>query len=208
MSSNIESPTKNLYRVIYADPPWHFRVRSPKGEGRSAKNHYPVMSLGEIARLDVASIASPDSVLLMWAIDPMLDVALEVIRAWGFDYKTIGFYWVKTNRTRPGFFTGTGYYTRANPEVCLLATRGRGVKRVSKSVPRLVVAPRGHHSEKPDEVRIRINLLYGFDENRRRLEMFARPPLRHGWDSVGLEISGKRIEEELRELKEGTWHLS
>ena len=79
------------YQLIYADPPWHFRVRSEKGEGRSAKKHYPVMSLDEIAGLPISKIAAKNSVLLMWAIDPMLDVAFGVIKAWGFKFKTVGF---------------------------------------------------------------------------------------------------------------------
>ena len=85
------------YQLIYADPPWHFRVRSEKGEGRSAKKHYPVMSLSDIAALPVSKIAAKNSILLMWAIDPMLDVAFNVIKAWDFKFKTVGFYWVKEN---------------------------------------------------------------------------------------------------------------
>jgi N6-adenosine-specific RNA methylase IME4 len=86
-------PTVNFnYQLIYADPPWHFRVRSEKGESRSAKNHYPVMSLEDIAALPVSKIAAKNSVLLIWAIDPMLDVAFDIIKAWGFTFKTVGFY--------------------------------------------------------------------------------------------------------------------
>ena len=114
------------YQVIYADPPWYFRVRSAKGESRSAKKHYPVMSLHDIAALPISKIAAEDSVLLMWAIDPMLDAVFYVIKAWGFTFKAVGFYWVKKNVKSSGFFTGLGYYTRANPEQCLLATRGCG----------------------------------------------------------------------------------
>ena len=144
------------------------------------------MSLPEIKALPVASIAEDDSVLLMWAIDPMLPQALEVIESWGFVYKTVGFYWVKTNIVSNGYFTGLGYYTRANAEQCLLATRGKGLKRISKSVRRLVVAPRRRHSEKPEIVRERIESLFG---KIPRVELFAR--LRApGWDVFGDEAPG------------------
>jgi len=174
------------YQVIYADPPWHFRVRSKKGEGRSAKNHYAVMSLDEIAALPISKIAAKNSVLLMWAIDPMLDVAFDVIKAWHFCFKTVGFYWVKQNIKSPGFFTGLGYYTRANPEQCLLATRGAGLKRKDRSVQRLIVAPRSRHSEKPVEAYRRIERLFG---DVSRVELFARHR-RLGWDAFGNQVAG------------------
>src|SRR5688572_6378160 len=149
------------YQLIYADPPWQFRVHSKRVGSRSAERHYPVMSLVDIAALPVSKIATKNSVLLMWAIDPMLDVAFEVIRAWDFRFKTVGFYWVKQNVKADSFFTGLGYYTRANPEQCLLATRGAGLKRKDRSVRRLIVAPRGRHSEKPTEAYPRIERLFG-----------------------------------------------
>ena len=72
-----------------------------------------------------------DCVLLLWTTDPLLPTAFDVIRAWGFSYKTVGFYWAKLNKlaaaptyTDTDFFTGLGFWTRANPELCLLATRG------------------------------------------------------------------------------------
>jgi N6-adenosine-specific RNA methylase IME4 len=174
------------YQLIYADPPWHFRVHSEKGESRSAKKHYPVMSLADIAALPVSKIAAKNSVLLMWAIDPMLDVAFDVIKAWEFTFKTVGFYWVKKNIKSAGFFTGLGYYTRANPEQCLLATRGAGLKRKDRSVRRLIVAPRGRHSEKPIVAYPRIERLFG---NVSRVALFARRK-RTGWDAFGNQVEG------------------
>lgn len=174
------------YSVIYADPPWTWQARSPKGEGRSAKRHYGVMSLDDIMRLPVLDLAEKNSVLFLWATDPLLETAMGVIRAWGFTYKTVGFHWAKLNQSGSGFFTGMGYYSRANVEMCLLATRGKGLPRVSKSVRRLVVAPRGRHSEKPPEVRDRIVQLFG---DVLRLEIFARS-LAPGWDVWGNEVDG------------------
>lgn len=173
---------KKKYGVIYADPPWYFKTRSDKGKDRSPEKHYSCMSLADIIRLPVSDIAEDNSVLLMWVCDPMLDQALEVIKAWGFKYKTVGFTWAKTNRTKLGFFTGLGYWTRGNPEMCLLATKGKP-KRNSKSIPQLVVDQRREHSRKPDIVYNHIeNMLDG-----PYMELFARRT-RPGWTSWGNEV--------------------
>ena len=93
------SPRSNHYKLIYADPPWTFATFSDKGKGRSAEAHYDCMSVKDIAALPVASWAAEDAVLLLWATDPLLDKALEIVRAWGFAYKTVGFYWAKLNKS-------------------------------------------------------------------------------------------------------------
>ena len=113
------------YNVILADPPWSFRAWSSKGMGRSAEQHYPTMRLEDIKALPVSDLAAGDCVLFLWATFPMLKEALEVIDTWGFTYKTVAFTWVKENRKSPGLFWGLGYWTRANAEVCLLATGRR-----------------------------------------------------------------------------------
>ena len=120
-------PRPNHYRVIYADPPWTFSTYSRKGKGRSAEAYYDCMTLPELKALPVAEWAADDCVLLLWTTDPLLPTALEVIRAWGFTYKTVGFYWAKLNKSadptvyhEASFFTGLGFWTRANPELCLL----------------------------------------------------------------------------------------
>ena len=171
------------YNVIYADPPWTFKTYSSKGKDRSPEKHYSVMSFKDICNMPVGNIARDNSVLLMWAIDPLLDKAFEVIKAWGFTYKTVAFTWAKLNKTKPGFFTGLGYWTRGNPEMCLLATKGKP-KRLSKSVPQLVVEQRREHSRKPDIMYQHIeNLLEG-----PYIELFARQK-RNGWDSWGNEVN-------------------
>ena len=167
------------YKVIYADPPWLFRTRSDKGKEKSPEAHYDCMSLNDICNMPVKDIADENCVLLMWVCDPMLDQALKVIEAWGFKYKTVGFTWAKTNRKTLGFFTGLGYWTRGNPEMCLLATKGKP-QRVSKSVPQLVVEQRREHSRKPD-------IMYNHIENLLDgpyIELFARTK-RKGWDCWG-----------------------
>ena len=174
--------------MIYADPPWTFATYSRKGKGRSAEAYYDCMSLDDIKALPVADWAADDCVLLLWTTDPLLPTAFDVIRAWGFTYKTVGFYWAKLNKPAPGliyddasFFTGLGFWTRANPELCLLATRGHP-KRRRADVRKLIVSPRREHSRKPDEAYERIEALC----DGPYLEMFARSS-RPGWDRWGAE---------------------
>lgn len=190
------SPRSRHYRVIYADPPWTFATFSRKGKGRSAEAHYDCMSLADIKALPVADWAAEDCVLLLWATDPLLPAAFEVIRAWGFTYKTVGFYWAKLNKSAPpapfteeSFFTGLGFWTRANPEPCLLATRGHP-RRTAANVRKLIVSPRRQHSRKPDEAYERIEALC----EGPYLEMFARGDRRPGWDVWPPEAGLRRIE--------------
>src|SRR5215471_7598327 len=189
------SPQPKRYKVIYADPPWTFSTYSHKGKGRSAEAYYDCMALADIKALPVAEWAADDCVLLLWTTDPLLEKAFEVIRAWGFTYKTVGFYWAKLRKPEPlygdgSFFTGLGFWTRANPELCLLATRGNPRRRRA-DVPKLIVSPRREHSRKPDEVYDRIEALC----EGPYLEMFARST-RSGWDlwgqEAGLDAIGSR----------------
>lgn len=184
-------PLDNRYQAIVCDPPWHYATRSPKGDGRSARKHYGTMSLDELKQLPVSQWAAPNCVLFMWACDPLLPQALELIDAWGFSFSTVGFYWVKENKKSPGLFTGLGYWTRACPEQCLLATRGRP-KRKAKDVRRVIMSPRREHSRKPDEVIERIERLV----DGPYLEMFARQT-RPGWDAFGNETDKYDMENAL-----------
>lgn len=170
------------FSVIYADPPWEFKVYSGKGKQRSAERHYDTTGLDDIAALPVEALAAPDCALFLWAVMPELPGALEIIKAWGFTYKTAGFTWAKQNRSGDGWFTGMGYWTRANAELCLLATRG-SPQRLAMDVPQLIVAPVREHSRKPDEAPPRIERLLAGPY----LELFARGE-RPGWTVWGNEI--------------------
>jgi N6-adenosine-specific RNA methylase IME4 len=188
------SPEPKYYKVIYADPPWTFATYSRKGKGRSPEAYYDCMSLADIKALPVGEWAADHCALFLWTTDPMLENAFDVIRAWGFSYKTVGFYWVKLNKsaTQPvlgasDFFTGLGFWTRANPELCLLATRGNP-RRLRADVAKLIVSPRREHSRKPDEIYDRIEALC----EGPYLEMFARSE-RLGWRTWGLETNPSRI---------------
>ena len=177
----IPFPNKK-YDIIYADPAWYFKSYSSKGEGRNATQHYDCMSINDICNLPISNISKNDCVLFIWVIDPMLPQALEVIKAWGFKYKTVAFTWVKENKSE-GYFTGLGYWTRANPEMCLLATKGKP-KRISKSVRQLVMDKRREHSRKPDRIRNDIVELCG---DLPRIELFARQRV-DGWDNWGNQV--------------------
>jgi N6-adenosine-specific RNA methylase IME4 len=170
------------YKVIYADPPWHFKVRSKKGEGRSAIKHYNVMTIEGIKNLPINELADDNSVLFMWIISSMLPEALEVIKVWGFTYKTVGFVWHKFTKNNKEHL-GMGYYTRQNAEICLIATKGKGVKRKSGGVRQMINSVVREHSRKPDCVNSRIEQLY----DGPYVELFCRTT-REGWDVWGNQI--------------------
>jgi N6-adenosine-specific RNA methylase IME4 len=147
------------------------------------------MSLNGIKNLDVSRIAATNSVLFIWTTFPMLEKCFEVIKCWGFVYKTIGFNWVKTNSKSATLFWGMGFYTRSNSEICLIATKGKGLTRKSASVHSIIESPVEQHSKKPKEVRERIVKLYGY---KRRIELFASEKAK-GWDCLGDGIDGRDI---------------
>lgn len=185
------------YKIIYADPPWQYRVYSKKGQGRSAENHYHTMNIKDIMALPVDKIADKDCILFLWITFPCLKEGIEVMERWGFKYKTCGFNWVKRNKKKNTYFMGLGFWTRSNSEVCLIGTKGQP-KRVSKSVSQICDARITEHSRKPAEIRERIVELCG---ELPRIELFARDKVK-GWDSLGDEIDGKDIREALREVIE------
>ncbi len=176
------------YQILYADPPWQFRNYSDKwheihDESRWVGKHYNTMTLDDICNLPISEITAGDCVLFLWSTSPTLGSALRVIEEWGFTYKTKAFCWAKKNRKADSFFTGMGFWTRANTEDCLLATKGHP-KRIAKDVCQLVVSSRLEHSEKPPEIRERIVRLMG---DLPRIELFARQRV-EGWDCWGNEV--------------------
>lgn len=168
------------YRVILADPPWSFRAWNPATAQRHVGKQYGTMTPETIAALPVQEVAADDAALFLWATYPNLPAAFDVMRAWGFEYKTVAFTWVKTTRAGTPA-TGMGYYTRSNAEVCLLGIHGR-MERKARDVAQVILSPRREHSRKPDEQYERIMRL--FDGSY--LEMFARQRWL-GWDVWGNE---------------------
>lgn len=178
---------KTKYKIIYADPPWRYED-SLELENEGSILHYDVMSLEELKGLPVPDISDKDSILFLWVTMPKLKEGLELIEAWGFKYKTCGFCWVKLNPVSKTIFKGIGRWVMGNAELCLLATKGNP-HRIAKNVSQIVMAARGKHSEKPDEVRNRILKLMG---DIPRIELFARNEV-EGWDCIGYKANGKDV---------------
>lgn len=171
--------TAEGFDLIMADPPWAFRTRSLKGEGRSAQGHYACMSLPDIARLPVASLGAKDCLLWLWATNPMLPQAIDVLTCWGFQFKTAGHWAKRTKHGKLGF--GTGYILRCAGEPFLIGTRGR--PKTSRNVRSLIEGLVREHSRKPEEAFAAAEKLM---PDAARLELFSRAP-RAGWATWGDE---------------------
>jgi N6-adenosine-specific RNA methylase IME4 len=176
---------KGHFGAILADPPWHFDVWA-EGSNRNASSKYDTMAADDIAAMPVYELAAEDCALFMWMVWPRLHEAVRVLEGWGFTYKTCAFNWIKANtqqidmfREDADCFAGMGYWTRANSEACLLATRGKP-KRINADVRQGIIAPRREHSRKPDGIHERIERLVGGPY----LELFARQQ-RPGWTVWG-----------------------
>ncbi len=178
------------FGAILADPPWHFETwGSQENSEHCVERHYSTMSIPEIAGLPVGDLAAKDSVLFIWITWPTMHLALKVVESWGFAYKTCAFAWMKADGSQLDIFPddlpvriGTGYWTRSNSEVCLLATRGKP-KRLNADVRQGIIAPRREHSRKPDGVHGRIERLVAGPY----LELFGRQE-RKGWTVRGDEV--------------------
>jgi N6-adenosine-specific RNA methylase IME4 len=163
-----------LHAVIYADPPWKYEGGTTDPT-REIENHYPPMPLADICALPVADITTPDAILYLWTTAPKLEEAFEVIRAWGFVYRT-NIVWHKTGRL------GLGYWARIDHEHLLVATKGVFPTPDPATTPRSVIAsPVGKHSAKPHEFAELIERMF---PALPRLEMFCRSP-RQGWTVWG-----------------------
>lgn len=180
------------YNIIYADPAWSYNDKSCNG---NALDHYKTMTLKQICDLPIGELADDNCVLFIWGTYPLLPEVLQVIKAWGFTYKSIAFQWVKLNRKSRTPFYGLGRWTRGNTEPCFIAVKGKP-QRVSKGVFQLIQEPIGVHSSKPGIVRKKIVELMG---DLPRLELFARGNKSKdlfdynkfdGWDVWGNEVEG------------------
>lgn len=187
----------NHYRVIAADPPWHFKLFSEKtGVGRAPQRHYQCLSLKEIKALPVREITDPEGcVLFLWATNPMLPAALDVMEAWGFTFVS-KVEWVKLIKDGSKPTLGTGYRFRGSTEPLLFGVSGRKpyCPPQSSLLPGVIMSPRREHSRKPVEA-------YRYFEQYPgpRLEMFARES-REGWHSIGNGMDGRDIREVLCEM--------
>lgn len=172
------------FRVIYADPPWQYSDTRTDLDGyneSAAEAQYPTMSVSQLSALEVAQLAADDAVLFCWATFPLLPDALEVVRAWGFKYKT-AFVWSKG---RANF----GHYHDASAELLLVCTRGSGVPDSDKREAQVqVVKHPGKHSAKPEEFRALIERLYVRRKGEFFIELFRRGVAPKGWKVWGNEV--------------------
>lgn len=190
MSGETPPFPQRCYRIIYADPPWAYRSQGTGKKSRgTARKHYPTMTTEELCALPVQNISGRTSICFLWATFPNIEEGLRVLRAWGFEYRTAAFVWVKKYQKSGKNFWGMGSYTRANAEVCLLGV-GADVKAkeavLDHGIHQIVEAPYKRHSQKPPEVRERIVKLLG---DVPRIELFAREQA-PGWDAWGNEVPG------------------
>ncbi|NBW12094.1 MAG: DNA methyltransferase [Caulobacteraceae bacterium] len=175
------------FDVVLLDPPWSYYGQQSKW-GAAAK-FYDTMPDEALLALDVPSLLKPTSVVFCWATSPRLDFAIRTLGSWGLHYRGVSFVWVKTSKSgkpfgargvRPSIVKPTTEFVLA----ASMAPKGRPMPVSDESVPQVVLAAPGRHSEKPDEVQARIERLY---PSAKRLEMFARR-CREGWQAWGNEI--------------------
>lgn len=168
--------TDKKYNIIYADPAWEYWSSGNKNQNL----HYTTMTIDEICKLPVQNIADNDCVLFLWVTYPILQECFKVIESWGFKYSTAGFVWVKKNKNIDSPFMGCGSWTRANSELCLIATKGQ-TTRLDASISQIIEAPIDEHSKKPECTRKLITDLVG---ELPRIELFSRNKA-DGWDVWG-----------------------
>tara|TARA_R110000851_G_scaffold132620_1_gene267062 strand:- start:324 stop:887 length:564 start_codon:yes stop_codon:yes gene_type:complete len=177
------------YNIIYADPPWHYGSKSAVNNSagsdhRPLSDHYNTMSLSELKAMPINLMTEKDAACFMWVTDSHVDEAIDILKAWGFKYKTIAFNWVKTT-SKGNYCKNVAPWTMKSSEICLLGTKGAMTKyKQANNIESLVIAERTKHSRKPVEVRRRIEELFG---DLPRLEMFARENA-EGWDVFGNEV--------------------
>jgi len=171
------------YNIILADCPWTYKDKATAGQ-RGVCFKYDLLTIEDLYKLNVKNIADEDCILFSWTPYPLLCEGLELIRKWGFKYKTKAFTWVKTNKKNTNtLFWGMGNWTRSCDEICLMGIRGKP-KRLSKSVHSVIQSPiLSPHSRKPPEIRDRIVKLCG---DLPRIELFSTEVV-CGWDHCGLE---------------------
>ena len=172
----------NKFNIIYADPPWQYKDKCNSGK-RGVHFKYPVMNIKDLKKLNINSISEDNCALCMWVTAPQLPVGLELLKSWGFTYKTVLFTWIKIYSKSGKPCIGMGSYSRSNAEFVLLGIKGR-LKRESASVSSVVISPREEHSKKPNIVRDKIVELFG---DIPRCELFARQKI-NGWYSWGNEV--------------------
>lgn len=168
-------PTEKKYRIVYADPPWKYGNAMPEYV-TEPKDYYLLMDTNEISAMPIKDIVEKDAVLFLWSTSPHLPEALEVVKAWGFNYKTT-FIWDKIKHNM-------GHYNSVRHELLLVCTRGACTPDVKKLFDSVVSIERTEHSKKPEFFREIIETLYTFGN---KIELFAREAPKN-WDVFGNQV--------------------
>lgn len=172
--------TDKKFQIIYADPAWSYW----EGGQKNQSLHYQTMSIKDICELPINKISDDNSILFLWVTYPILKESFDVIESWGFKYSTCGFVWVKKNKKSDSYFFGNGSWTRANSELCLIATKG-SITRLDASISQIVDERISEHSRKPLVVKKLITDLVG---DLPRIELFSRNKEKDGWFNWGNNI--------------------
>jgi len=173
-NQNVKPIPDGKFSIIYADPPWEYEHSI--STTREIENHYPTLELEKIKEIKVP--ADDNAMLFLWTPAPKIEEALDVVKAWGFSYRTC-MVWVKDK-------IGTGYYSRGKHELLLIGTKGEGIGLpLPENRPESVIfAERTEHSKKPDIFYEIIEKMY---PKHSKIELFARSK-REGWEAWGNEI--------------------
>jgi len=175
VNNNTALTVDKKYNILLVDPPWKFEAGD---NSRAVENHYPTMTLQELAALPVQELSDKDSILFMWATIPFLANAILLMETWGFNYKS-HIIWNKPS-------LGLGFWVRAKHELLLIGTRGAvPAPAQGTQSPSVIEAPIGRHSAKPALFAELIEALY---PGLPRIELFCRSP-REGWATWGNEAA-------------------
>ena len=178
MEMNVANPPEGKYRVFYADPPWKYTSgdqHATEEQNTVLGTHYPSLSISELCNLDIKSMSEDNAVLFLWVTSPLLEEAFEIIKSWGFEYKT-SMVWDKVKHN-------VGHYVSVRHEFILICTRGSCKPDVPKLHDSVLTIERTEHSRKPEEIRNIIDEIY---PSGKRIELFARGKFR-GWNTWGNE---------------------
>jgi N6-adenosine-specific RNA methylase IME4 len=179
-------PSHKRYQVIYADPPWEYNSAGPTIVNQCS-SHYPCMSHNELKALPIRRLADESCALFLWTTGPKLPDAIDLIKHWGFTYKTVFKVWRKVTKSGNPV-CNPGWWSRSSTELLLVATVGYPLKKwkTTNSEPQEFASIREEHSKKPSEIR---DAVQNFLNVTSRIELFARC-VTMDWDAWGNEIPG------------------
>jgi N6-adenosine-specific RNA methylase IME4 len=179
----IEPP--QTFDVIYCDPPWDYNERTflngKANDTGAASDHYPTMKPDELKAMKIKHLTEDNCICYMWTTGPQLDISIDVLKAWGFKYKTIAFVWEK-------IITNPGYYTMSSVEICIVGTKGAIPKpRGARNERQFLQERRQRHSAKPKKFIERISRMH---PKQNKIELFSRRAHKE-WYAWGHDATGK-----------------